>query len=101
MATEPKTSARAFAAHTRDEMFRDLVEEPARRVVIGRAEQHPAPGVAQVEAFLRAGDADVTEAALFFEFFGFAKAAEVREHTVFHPDEEHDRELESLGRVQR
>ena len=38
-----------------DELLGDLGEEPARRVVVGRAEQLPAPRVAEVEALARPG----------------------------------------------
>ena len=57
--------------------------------------------MAQVEALLGAGDADVAEAPFLFELVGIAEAAHVREHAVFQADEEHDRVLEALGRVQR
>ena len=79
----------------------DLVEEPARRSVVGAAEQHATPRVAEVQPLLGPGDADVAEPAFLFELVGVAEAAHVREHAVFETDEEHDRELEALRRVQR
>src|SRR5690606_13487678 len=45
----------------------DLVEEPARRVVLGGAEQGPLPGVGEVEALAGPGDAHVAEAPLLLE----------------------------------
>ena len=57
--------------------------------------------MAQVQPLLGARDADVTEAPFLFELVGIAEAAHVREHAVFEADEEHDRVLETLGRVQR
>ena len=49
----------------------------------------------------RPRDADVTEAAFLLELVGIAERAHVREDAVLEPGEEHDRELEALGRVQR
>ena len=55
-------------------------------MVVGGAEQHAAPRVAQVEALLGAGDADVAEPAFLFELVGIAEAAHVREHAVLETD---------------
>ena len=84
-----------------DQLGRDLVEEAARRPVVGRAEHHAAPRVAQVEPLLGARDADVTEAAFLFELVGIAEAAHVREHAVFEPMRNTTGILETLRRVQR
>ncbi len=83
------------------ELLGDLGEEPARRVVVGGAEQHPAPRVTQVEPLARPRDPDVAEAPLLLELVGIAEAARVREHAVFHAGEEHHRVLEALRGVQR
>src|SRR5581483_6192806 len=50
-----------------DQLLRDLAQEPAGRVVLRRAEQVPAPGVAQVQPLPGPGDAHVAEAALLVE----------------------------------
>jgi hypothetical protein len=83
-----------------DEVTGDLVEEPAGRVVLAGAEQHPTPGVGEVEPLLGPGDADIGEAALLFHLVGLAEGPDVREDPVLQADAEHDRELESLGRVE-
>src|SRR4051794_29361053 len=75
----------------------DLVEEPARRVVLRRPEQHAAPRVAQVQALARSRDADVGESPFLLQLVGFAERAEVREHAVLEADDEHVGELEALG----
>src|SRR5690606_17385040 len=49
------------------ELGGDLGEEPARRVVLGGAEQGPLPGVGEVEALAGPGDAHVAEAPLLLE----------------------------------
>src|SRR5581483_10666072 len=56
-----------------DELLGDLGQEPAGRVVLGRAEQVPAPGVAQVQPLPGPRDADVAEAALLVELLGVAQ----------------------------
>ena len=47
------------------------------------------------------GDADVGEPALLLHLVGLGERPDVREHALLDADEEHDRELEPLGRVQR
>ena len=59
------------------------------------------PGVGEVEPLAGPGDADVGEPALLLQLVGLADRAQVREHAVLEADEEHDRVLEALGRVQR
>src|SRR5690606_2066155 len=81
------------------ELGRDLVEEPAGRVVLRAAEQRAAPGVGEVEPATGPGDADVREPALLLELVGLGERAEVREHPVLEPHHEDDGELEALGRV--
>ena len=86
---------------TLHERLRDLVEEPARRVVLGRTAQRSAPRVGEVEPVHGAGDADVGEPALLLELERVRRGSEVREHAVLQADQEHVGELEALGRVQR
>src|SRR5437870_3361354 len=50
-------SARVGAAGQPDQLLGDLGQEPAGRVVLGRPEQVPAPGVAEVEPLPGPGDA--------------------------------------------
>src|SRR4051812_43185905 len=98
----PRAAAPAARLALRlDQLLRDLGEEAARRVVVGRAEQLPAPRVAEVEPLTRAGDADVAEAPLFLERVGVTERAHVREDPVLHPGEKDDRVLEALRGVQR
>ena len=94
-------AALGTAAEDVHELLGDLGEEPARRVVVGGAEEHAAPRVAEVQPLARPGDADVAEAPLLLELVGVAEAARVREHAVLHAGEEHDGELEPLRGVQR
>ena len=47
------------------------------------------------------GDADVGEAALLLQLVGLGERTDVREDALLHADQEHDRELQALGRVQR
>ena len=58
-------------------------------------------GVGEIELAHGARDADVGEAALFLEAVGVVERALVREQAIFETREEHQRELESLGGVQR
>src|SRR6185437_1012579 len=50
-----------------DQLGGDLVEEPARRAVVGGAEHHATPRVTQIQPFLGAREADVAQPALLFE----------------------------------
>ena len=47
------------------------------------------------------GDADVGEPALLLHLVGLGERPDVREDALLHADEEHHRELQALGRVQR
>ncbi len=84
-----------------DQVDRQLVEEPGGRVVQRRSPRraHQRPG--DVEPLPGAGHADVGEAALLLQLGLVAQRARVREDAVLEPGEEHDRELQALGRVQR
>ena len=64
-------------------------------------EERSTARVGQIRAVLRAGDADVTEAPLFFQLrlFPAIDRADVRENALLHTGHEHDRELEALHRV--
>src|ERR1019366_10109153 len=84
-----------------DELVRDLLQEPAREALLDAAEQQAAPGVSEVQPFARAGHPDIAEPPLLLQLVGLAQALGVREDPLFHPGEEHDAELEALGRVQR
>ena len=84
-----------------DELGRDLLEEPRRRVVLRRAEQAAAPGVGHEQPLAGPGDADVGQAALLLQLVGLGQRPAVREHALLDADQEHDRELQPLGRVQR
>ena len=94
-------TAPLFVADGHHEIRRNLVEEPARRAVVGRAEQHAAPRMTEVQPLLGAGEADVAKAALFLELVRVADAAHVWEDAVLHADDEHDGELETFRRMQR
>ena len=84
-----------------DQLLGDLVEEPRRRVVLRGAEQHAAPRVAHVQPLAGPGDADVGEPPLLLQLLGLGEGPEVREDALLRPDQEHDGELQPLGRVQR
>ena len=94
-------AAPADGAGLLDELRRDLVDEPRRRVVVGAAEQLTAPGVGQEQPLLGTGDADVREASLLLELHRFGQRPAVREHTFFHTHEEHRGELQTLRGVER
>ena len=57
--------------------------------------------IGEVELAHGACDADIGEAALFLEAVEVVERALVREQAIFETGEEHQRELESLGGVQR
>ena len=58
-------------------------------------------GVGQQQALARARDADIGEAALLFEATGFFDRLLARKQAVFEADQEHERELQPLRRMQR
>ena len=51
-----------------DEVLWNLLDEPRRLGVLVLTEDTPAGGTGQHELLTRAGDADVAQPALFFEF---------------------------------
>ena len=55
----------------------------------------------QVQTPHRPCDADVGEPAFLLHLVGLGERAHVREDALLDADEEHDGELEALGRVQR
>ena len=59
-----------------DQLGRDLLEEPRRRVVLRVAEQAAAPGVGDEQALPGPGDADVGEAALLLHLVGLVERPE-------------------------
>ena len=83
-----------------DQVGRDLVEEPGRRVVLRCAPGGADRRAGQVQPLAGPGDADVGEPPLLLELLGVAERAQVREGAVLHAGEEHDRELQALGGVQ-
>ena len=95
----PADGAVASLGHV-DQGLGDLLQEPARRVVLGLAPQAAAPGVGQVQPLLGPGDADIGQAALLLELVGVAERAQMGEDAVLHAEQEDDRVLEALGRVQ-
>ena len=54
-----------------------------------------------MSSLLGPGDADVGQPTLLFHLERLTEGAHVGEDPLLHPDDEHDRELEALGRVQR
>src|SRR3954453_19886279 len=61
-------TATAERADLVDQRRGDLFDEARRRVVVGVAEQLPAPGMREEQALLGTGDAHVGQAALLFQF---------------------------------
>src|SRR5439155_11232999 len=59
--TTALTHAALAALHQGGEVLGDLLEEAAGRVVLGRAEQHPAPCVREMQALARSCDPHVAE----------------------------------------
>src|SRR3954466_6800485 len=93
-------AAPADRADLVDQRPRYLIDEPRRRVVVGVPEQLAAPGMSKEQPLLGTGDADVGEPSFLFQFDGLGERPSVREHALLHPDEEHRRELQPLGRMQ-
>src|SRR3989440_1621701 len=97
----PATSDGPVLAEHLDQLLGDLGKEPAGRVEVRAPEEHAAPRVAEIEPLARAGDADVAEPALLLELVGGAPGPHVRKDAVLEAGQEHHRELEPLGGVQR
>src|SRR5581483_7743697 len=96
-----RCAATAFAPVGVEQLFRYLAEE-ARRRIVGDAAEQRAPGrIGQVEFLFRPRDAHVAEAAFLFQFAVALHRAQVRKDALLQPDQEHDRELQSLRGVQR
>ena len=83
------------------EILGNLRDEARRRAVVVHAVQAALLGVGEIQLLHGARRADVAEAALFFEALGVVDRTLVREQAVFHAAQEHHRELEALGGVQR
>ena len=83
-----------------DEVGRDLVEEARREVVLRRAPEGARPRVHQVQPVHGARDAHVGQAPLLLHVL-LVERALVREDALLHAGDEHHRELEALGVVQR
>src|SRR3954449_10540357 len=69
-ALAPVRAAPRDVALRLDELGRDLVDEPRRRVVLRRAEEAATPGMGDEQPITSAGDADVGEAAFLLQLFG-------------------------------
>ena len=67
-----------------------------------RRPEHRAPiRVAQIQHVLRPRDPDIAQPPLLLQLVFVAHAALVREDPLLHPHHEHQRKLQTLGRVQR
>src|SRR6266511_3852077 len=84
-----------------DQLLGDLLEEARGQVVIGGAEQRPAPGIGEVQALAGTGDAHVGEPSLLLQVARLTDRTDVREDVLLQADDEHHRVLEALGGVQR
>ena len=84
-----------------ERLLGQLVKEPALEVVARLAVQHARLRVAQVEAFARARECHVHQAALLFQTIGVGERVFVREQPLFQPGNEHAIKLQTLGRVHR
>ena len=81
--------------------FRRQLRQETRRVAVGRVpEDAPALRMGQVQLPHRAGEPDVAESPFFGQLVGVECGAFRREQPFLQPDDEHGRELESLGRMQ-
>jgi hypothetical protein len=87
--------------HLFDQLLRKLVEEARTHAEIVHAVQAALLGVGEIQLLHGARGAHVAEAALLLDAFRIVEAALVREQPVFHAAQEHHRELEALGGVQR
>ena len=82
------------------DIFRlDLPQKAAGLVALGAAVQHPGDAVGDVQLLFGAGDTDVSQTALFFQICFGVLAHLAGENALLHADEEHIRELQTLGRV--
>ncbi len=73
--------------------------EGMRRLLL--ASERPDPAPAQEKLAARPGDADEQEPPLLLHLVAVAVGAGVGQDAFFQADDEHDRELQPLGRVQR
>ena len=83
------------------QLGRDLEQEPRRDGRLAHPPGRPPPGVRQVQPPLRPGDPDVGEPALLLELLLVVERPAVREEALLEAGDEHDRELEALGGVER
>ena len=82
-----------------DVLIRDLLDKAGDAVGRRAAEEHTLAGAREDEVLTRAGERDVAQAALLFHFVRLADAAQPREDALLAADDEHRRELQTLGRV--
>src|SRR6185437_8857217 len=86
-----------------DQLARQFVEEPARRIVLGGTPSRSGDGAGDVEPLARPGNADVSEPPLLCELVAgtLGDRSLMRENAVFTTGEEDRVELQALRRVQR
>ena len=82
-----------------DVLIRDLLDKAGDAVGRRAAEEHTLTGAREDEVLTRAGERDVAQAALLLHLVRLADAAQPREDTLLAADDEHRRELQTLGRV--
>ena len=87
-----------FAAHFQ-QLVGDLFHKAGRQVGRGPAEEHSLGGAGEVEAFLRAGQSDVAQAALLLQLVLLPNGPVAGEDALFHAHGEHHGELQALGGV--
>ena len=85
-----------------DQLARNLVEEPAWRIVLRRPPRRPGDRAGDVEPLASPGDADVREPPLLRQFVArtLRDRSLMRENAVFAPGQEDGVELQTFGRVQ-
>ena len=82
------------------DIFRlDLPQKAAGFVALGAAVQHPRNAVGDVQLLFGAGDANVSQTALFFQICFGVLAHLAGENALLHADKEHVGKLQTLGRV--
>ncbi|OQA46689.1 MAG: hypothetical protein BWY52_00620 [Chloroflexi bacterium ADurb.Bin325] len=90
-------AAGRIVAHPRQP--RHILEEARRLVHLAAPVQHAAKRAQQIQPILCAGHRDIHEPALLLHLVGVFHAPAVREDVLLQPDDEDDRELQPLRRV--
>ena len=96
-----RTTYRSAQAHLFHTLFRQLADKARRAMVNLFTIQTAGFRVGQRQFLHRAGYTNVGQTAFFFQTPAFIQRHLAWEHTLFHTDNKHLRELQAFRRVQR